>query len=95
MIVAKKLHPYPLNLKSKVWNQGEKDGGYEHYLVFLEKREESRSFDVFLCFLGEKYGEKREEKCPKKGPNSSQKPNLSVLVQPRVLGAIYTSWHPF
>ena len=38
-IVAKKLHPYPLNLKSKVRNQGKEDGGYEHYLVFLEKRE--------------------------------------------------------
>ena len=36
-IVAKKLHPYRLNLKSKVWNQGEEDGGYEHYLIFLEK----------------------------------------------------------
>ena len=50
------------NLKSKVWNKGEEDGGYEHYLVFLKKREESRSFDVFLCLLGEKYGEKREKK---------------------------------
>ena len=24
-IVAKKVHPHPLNLKSKVWNQGEED----------------------------------------------------------------------
>ena len=45
------MDSYPLNLKPKVWNLGEKDGGYEHYLVFLEKWEESRSFDVFLCFL--------------------------------------------
>ena len=43
-------------------NQGEEDGGYEHYLVILEKKEESRTFYVFLCFLGEKYGEKREKK---------------------------------
>ena len=48
IFTAKKLHPYPLNLKFKVWNQGEQDGGYEHYLLFLEKREESRNFDVFL-----------------------------------------------
>ena len=60
-IGAKKLHPYPLNLKFKVWNQEEKDGGYEHYLIFLEKREESRNFDMFLYFLGEKYGEIREK----------------------------------
>ena len=50
-IVTKNLYPYPLNLKSKVRNQGEEDGGYEHYLLFLEKREESRRFDVFLCFF--------------------------------------------
>ena len=80
--MAKKLHSYPLNLKSKVWNQGEEDGGYEHYLVFLEKMEELRNFDVFLCFLGEKYGEKREKKCPKtpkiapKNPNFQFSPNL-------------------
>ena len=80
--MAKKLHPYPLNFKSKVWNQGEEDGGYEHYLAFLEKREESRNFDVFLCFLGEKYGEKRERNCPKmpkiapKNPNFQFSPNL-------------------
>ena len=39
--------------------------GMNTTLYFLEKREESISFDVFLCFLGEKYGEKREKKCPK------------------------------
>ena len=43
----------PLNLKSKIWNQGEEDGGYEHDFVFLEKREESRRFDVFLFFWRE------------------------------------------
>ena len=68
-ILAKKLHPYPLHLKSKVWNQGEEDGGYEHYLVFLEKREESRSFDVFLCFSLERNMVRKErenaQKCPK------------------------------
>ena len=50
---------------------------------FLEKREESRISNVFLFFLGEKYGEKREKKCP----NNSQKPTFSVLVQFGVLGA--------
>ena len=47
-MIAKKLHPYPLNLKSKVWNQGEEDGRYEHYPVFLVKRK-IRGFDVFFC----------------------------------------------
>ena len=39
--------------------------GMNTTLYFLEKREESISFDVFLCFLGEKYDEKREKKCQK------------------------------
>ena len=69
-IIAKRLHSYLLNLKSKVWNQGEEDGGYNHYLIFLEKRAESRNFIVFLCFLGEKYDEKREKKCPKTLPKT-------------------------
>jgi len=46
---------------------------------------------VFLFFLGEKYGEKRE----KKRPNNSQKPTFSVLVQFGVLGAIYSPSHAF
>ena len=57
---SQKATSIPLYLKSNVQKQGEEDEGYEHYLVFLQKREESRSFDVFLCFWGEKYGEKRE-----------------------------------
>ena len=69
-MVAKKLHPYPLNLKSKVWNQGEKDEEYEHYLVFLEKGEESRCFDVFLCFLERNIVRKER----KNAQNSSQNP---------------------
>ena len=50
---------------------------------------------MFLCFLGKKYGEKREKKNAQKSPNSSQKPKFSVLVQSRVLGAIYSPWHAF
>ena len=69
-IIAKRLHSYLLNLKSKVWNQGEEDGGYNHYLIFLEKRVESRNFIVFLCFLGEKYDEKREKQMPKNTPKN-------------------------
>ena len=65
---SQKATSIPLYLKSKVQNQREEDEGYEHYLVFLEKREESRRFDVFLCFLGEKYGEKKEKKMPRKMP---------------------------
>ena len=44
--------------------------GMNTTLYFLEKREESISFDVFLCFLGEKYGEKREKKMPKQLPKT-------------------------
>ena len=77
------------------WNQGEEDGGYEHYFVFLEKREESKSFDVFLCFWGEKYGEKREKKMSKNAQNNSQKSNFLVLVQSEVPVAIYSPWHAF
>ena len=39
--------------------------GMNSTLYVLEKREESISFDVFLCFLGEKYDEKKREKMPK------------------------------
>ena len=45
---------------------------------------------MFLCFFGEKYGEKRKKK---NAQNSSQKPNFSVLVQFGVPGAIYSPWH--
>ena len=38
-----------------------------------EKREESRNFNVFLCFLGEKYGEKREKKMQRKMPKQLPK----------------------
>ena len=67
--------------------------GMNTTLYFLEKREESISFDVFLCFLGEKYGEKREKKNAKKHLNSSQKPTFSILVQYGVPRAIYSPWH--
>ena len=46
---------------------------YEHYLMFLEKIEESRSFEVFVGFLGEKYGEKREKKMLKNAQNMVRK----------------------
>ena len=44
--------------------------GMNTTLYFLEKREESISFDVFLCFLGEKYGEKREKKKAQTAPKN-------------------------
>ena len=68
MDCSQKATSIPLYLKSKVQNQGEEEGGYEHYLVFLEKKEESRSFNVFLYFLGKKYCEKTEKKMPKQLP---------------------------
>ena len=73
MDCSEKATSIPLYLKSKVQNQGEEDEGCEHYLVFLEKREESRRFDVFLCFLEEKYGEKKEKKMPRKMPKQLPK----------------------
>ena len=65
--------------------------GMNTTLYFLEKREESISFDVFLCFLGEKYGEKREKKCL----NSSQKPTF--FGSSLIWGARgnYSPWHAF
>ena len=54
---------------------------YEHYLIFLEKREESRSFEVFVGFLGEKYGEKREKKNAKKRPKYGEKREKNGVFQ--------------
>ena len=85
----------PLYLKSKVQNQGEEDERYEHYLVFLENREESRSFDVFLCFLGEKYGEKRERERKKKSPERCLNSSQNVSLQSKLPGAFYKPQHAF
>ena len=63
--------------------------------LYYWRREKNQEILMLLCFLGEKYGEKREKKMPKKCPNSSQKPTFSILVQSRVLGAIYSPWHTF
>ena len=57
-----------------MWNQGEKDEGYEHYLEFLEKREESRRFDVFCVFWERNMVRKEREKCPKMHKTSSKNP---------------------
>jgi len=74
-IVAKKLHPYPLNLKYKVWNQGEEDGGYEHYPVFLVKR---RNQETLMCFYVFFCDWKRGEKL-KLLPAESRHPGKSLL----------------
>ena len=47
----------PLNLKSKIWNQGEEDWVQQHYLQIIEKREESK---VFGCVWERNKREKRE-----------------------------------
>ena len=86
MDCSQKATSIPLQLKSKVQNQGEEDGVYEYYLVFLEKREESRNFGVFLCFLGEKYGEKRGKRNVYKDPQTA--PKTSPL-QSELLVAFY------
>ena len=50
MDCSQKATSIPLYLTSTVQNQGKEDGGYEHYLVFLEMREESRNFYVLRVF---------------------------------------------
>ena len=59
-------------------------------LCFWWREKNQEVLMYFLCFwwrnvLG------REEKCP----NSSQKPNFSVLVHSGVLGFIYSPWYAF
>ena len=65
--------------------------GMNTTFYFWRRDKNQEAFMCFCVFLGEKYGEKREEKCL----NSSQKPNFLVLVQSGVPGAIYTPWHTF
>ena len=87
MDCSQKATSIPLYLKSKVQNPGEEDGGYEHYLVFLERREKSRNVDVFLCFLREKYSVKREKKMPRKMPKQLPKcPPLNLSCHESFIG---------
>ena len=46
--------------------------GMNTTFYFWRRDKNQEAFMCFCVFLGEKYGEKREEKCP----NSSQKPNF-------------------
>ena len=92
MDCSQKATSISLYLKSKVQNQGEEDGGYEHYLVFSEKIEESRKFDVFLCFLGEKYDEKKKKKNAQKDAQAAPKTSPFQSELPR---AFYRPWHAF
>ena len=101
-IVAKKLHPYPLNLKFKVWNEGEEDRGYEHYLVFLMKRRIKRLWCVFCVWREDKSSEFYRQRA------GSQDVSFFIL---EVLGVFYSlstnyevvalglgwgwSWHPW
>ena len=71
------------------------DGGYEHYLVFLVKREESRTLMYFLCVFGREMCWEERKNAQKKGPNNSQKSIFSVLVQSGVPGAIFSPSHAF
>ena len=61
---------------------------YERGIKQISMIKGSRSFDVFLCFLGEKYGEKREKK------NAQTAPKMSPL-QSKLPGAFYRPWHAF
>ena len=52
--------------------------------------------EVLMCFLGEKYGEKRERKNAQKTPKqllNPTPPNFLILVRYRVPWAIYSPWH--
>ena len=63
--------------------------------LYFWRREKNQ--EVLMCFLGEKYGEKREKKkCPKNGqttPKPPPPPVFLILVQYGVPGAIYIPWH--
>ena len=61
--------------------------------LYFWRREKNQ--EVLMCFLGEKYGEKREKKkCPKNGQTTPKPPPLFlILVQYGVPGAIYIPWH--
>ena len=75
-VMGRKATSTPLNLRSKVQNQGKEDWVQEQYLVFLVKREESRNFVVFFRVWkreknvqrGWAEGEFREEKKKKVCP---------------------------
>ena len=47
------------------------------------------------CVFWERNMVRKERKNAQKCPNSSQKPTFWVLVQSRVSGAIYSTWHTF
>ena len=64
-------HVIQVKRKDKKLDEALKKKGYGYYLVFLEKRKESRSFYVFL---GEKCGEKREKKCLKTPKTTPKNP---------------------
>ena len=84
-------HVIQVKRKYKKLDEALKKMGYGYYLVFFEKRKESRSYDVFLCFWDRNMMRKER----KKAQNNSQKPTFSVLVQIGVPGAICSPWHTF
>ena len=88
MYCSQKVTSIPLYLKSKVQKQGQEDGRYEHQLVFLEKREESRSFDVFCVFWKRNMVKKERKKMPKQLPKC-------LPLQFELPGASYRPWHTF
>ena len=76
-----KSHIHTPNLKSKIWNQGEKDWVQEHYLVIVEKREESK---VFGCVWKRNQREERKRESPPK-----KLPKNLFFLQNDGFGSIY------
>ena len=64
--------------------------------LYFWRREKNQEILMCFCvFWKRNMVRKERKKNAQKSPNSSQKPNFSVLVQSRALGAIYSPWHTF
>ena len=71
---------------ASTWNQGEEDGRYEHYLVFLVKRK-IRGFDVFFFFFLCLEERKNVQKTSRQRAKPKKKNHFFGL---EVLGAFYS-----
>ena len=64
--------------------------------LYFWRREKNQEILMCFCvFWKRNMVRKERKKNAQKSPNSSQKPNFSVLVQSRALRAIYSPWHAF
>ena len=63
--------------------------------LYFWRREKNQEALMCFCVFWERNMVRKERKNAQKCPNSSQKPTFWVLVQSRVSGAIYSTWHTF